>query len=63
MHIFKTSLKKEVLYSALEWSSWSGCSVSCGSEGVQSRWSRCLDTRDMMNCIQVKQLTYYYQEF
>jgi len=37
---------------ALEWSSWSGCSVSCGSEGVQSRWSRCLDTRDMMNCIQ-----------
>ena len=37
----------------VEWSEWSPCSASCGA-GSQSRWSRCLDGRGMMDCIQVR---------
>ena len=36
----------------VEWSEWSPCSASCGAAS-QSRWSRCLDGRTMMDCIQV----------
>jgi len=35
----------------LEWSSWSPCSASCGAAS-QSRWSRCADSAEMMECIQ-----------
>jgi len=35
----------------LEWSEWSPCGASCGSS-TQSRWSRCADSRAMMECIQ-----------
>ena len=34
-------------------SSWSPCSSSCGSAS-QSRWSRCADSAEMMDCIQVE---------
>ena len=42
--------KMEVM--EVEWSEWSPCSASCGAS-TQSRWSRCLDTGNMMDCIQV----------
>ena len=35
----------------IEWSEWSSCGSSCGAS-TQSRWSRCVDSGSMMECIE-----------
>lgn len=46
------------VFTDLEWSSWTVCTASCGSHATQSRWSRCVDSGNMMECIQVLQSIY-----
>ena len=43
-------------------SSWSPCSSSCGSAS-QSRWSRCADSAEMMDCIQVEIQHWWWNMF
>ena len=35
----------------IEWSEWSSCGSSCGAS-TQTRWSRCVDSGSMMECIE-----------
>jgi hypothetical protein len=49
-------LKKESMFEA--WTSWSDCSVSCGSTGIQKRWRKC-GGKETVSLILIKLINFF----